>query len=49
MKWEHVSCMGEVRNAHRIVIVKLEGKSPLGRLWRRENVIKMDVHEIRRT
>jgi phosphoribosyl-dephospho-CoA transferase len=36
-------------NANKILIVNLEGERPLGRLWRREDVIKMNVHEIGRT
>jgi hypothetical protein len=36
MRWAgHVARMGETRNACRIVVVKPEGKRPLGRLKRR--------------
>jgi hypothetical protein len=32
MRWEeHVACMGEKRNAYRILMGKPEGKRPLGR------------------
>jgi hypothetical protein len=32
MRWEdHVACMGEKRNAYRLVLGKPEGKRPLGR------------------
>jgi hypothetical protein len=36
MKWTgQVARMGEKRNAYRILVGKPEGKSPLGRPWRR--------------
>jgi hypothetical protein len=39
--------MGEERDVHRILVVKLEGKRPLGRPRRRwEDNIKMDVQEV---
>jgi hypothetical protein len=39
--------MGEKRNAYRILVGKLEGKSPLGRpRLRWEDNIKMDLREI---
>jgi hypothetical protein len=32
MRWEgHITRMGEKRNAYRILVVKPEGKTPLGR------------------
>jgi hypothetical protein len=48
MRWAgHVICMGEKRNAYRILVGKPEGKRPLGRPRRRwENNIKMDLREI---
>jgi len=39
--------MGERRGVHRILVRKLEGKRPLGRLRRRwEDNIKMDLQEV---
>jgi hypothetical protein len=41
--------MGETKNAHRILVGKQEGKSPLGRPRRRHrwvDNIKMDLREI---
>jgi hypothetical protein len=36
MVWEgYVECMGEMRNAYKILVGKPEGKRPLGRLRRR--------------
>ena len=36
MRWAgHVACMGEVRGVHRVLVVKPEGKRPLGRPRRR--------------
>jgi hypothetical protein len=48
MRWAgHVACMGEKRNACRILVGKLEGKRPLGRPRRRwEDNIRMDLREI---
>jgi hypothetical protein len=48
MRWaEHVSQIGEKRNAHRILVGKLEGRRLLGRPRHRwEDNIKMDVREI---
>jgi hypothetical protein len=48
MRWAgHVARMGEKRNVYRLLVGKLEGKRPLGRLRRRwiDN-IKMDLLEI---
>jgi len=39
--------MGERRGVYRVLVVKPEGKSPLGRLRRKwENNIKMDLKEV---
>jgi hypothetical protein len=48
MKWAgHVGCMGEKRNAYRILVGTREGKRPLGRPRRRwEDNIKRDLREI---
>jgi hypothetical protein len=47
MRWEgHVARMGEMRNAHDILVGKPEGKKPLKRPWcRREDNIKMHLTE----
>jgi hypothetical protein len=48
MRWEdHVARMGEKRNAYRLLVGKLEGRSPLGRprRWRVDN-IRMDLGEV---
>jgi hypothetical protein len=43
----HVGCMGEKRNAYKVLVGKPEGKRPLGRLRHRlEDNIKMDLREI---
>jgi hypothetical protein len=43
----HIACVGERRNAHKILVGKPEGKGPLGRLGHRwEDNIKMDLKEI---
>jgi hypothetical protein len=45
MRWAgHVARMGEKRNAYRILVLKPEGKRPLRRHRRRDN-IKMDLRE----
>jgi hypothetical protein len=48
MRWPgHVAHMGELRNAYRILVQKLEGKRPLRRpgcIW--EDNIRMDLREI---
>jgi hypothetical protein len=48
MRWAgHVVRMGEKRNAHRLLVGKPEGKSPLGRRRHRwVDNIKMDLLEI---
>jgi len=49
MRWAgHVARMGEMRNAYKIFVGKLEGKRPLGRprrIWR--DTITIDLREIR--
>ncbi|KAJ4427015.1 hypothetical protein ANN_26814 [Periplaneta americana] len=43
----HVARMGESRNAYRVLVVRPEGKRPLGRPRRRwEDNIKMDLREV---
>jgi hypothetical protein len=43
----HVASTGEIRNTHKIFIVKPEGKRPRGRSRHRwEDQIKMDLREI---
>jgi hypothetical protein len=48
MRWaRHVACMRECRDIYRVLVGKLEGKSPLGRPRRGwEDNIKMDLREI---
>jgi hypothetical protein len=48
MRWAgHVACMGEMRNAYKILLGKPEGQRPLGKPRRRwEDNIKMDRREI---
>jgi hypothetical protein len=48
MKWEgHVARMGEERKVYKFLVVKPEGKRPLGRPRRRwEDGIRMDLREI---
>jgi hypothetical protein len=42
----YVACMGEKRNAYRILVAKPEGKRPLGRPRSRwEDNIKMEIRE----
>jgi len=42
-----VERMGERRGVHRVLVVKLEGKRPLGRPIRRwEDNIKTDLQEV---
>jgi hypothetical protein len=44
---EHVACMGEMRNAYKILVRKSEGKRPFGRPRPRwEDNIRMDLTEI---
>jgi hypothetical protein len=47
MRWaEHVACIGDGRGAYEVLVVRPEGKSPLGRSRLRwENIIKMDLQE----
>jgi hypothetical protein len=43
----HVARMGEGRGVYRILVVRPEGKRPLGRPWRRwEDNIKLDFRDI---
>jgi hypothetical protein len=43
----HVAGMGDRRGVYRVLVVKPEGKRPLGSSRRRwENVIKMDLQEV---
>jgi len=48
MRWaEHVACMGEGRDVHRVLVGKPEGKRPLGGPRHRwEDNIKMDLREV---
>ena len=48
MRWAgHVARMGEGRGVHRVLVVKPEGKGPLGRPRRRwEDNIKMDLQDV---
>ena len=48
MRWAgHVARMGEEMGAYRVLVGKLEGKSPLGRPRRRwVDNIKMDLQEV---
>jgi hypothetical protein len=48
IRWaEHIACMGEKRNTHRILVEKLEGETPLGRTrCRLEANIKMVLRAI---
>ena len=48
MRWAgHVACMGERRGVYRVLVVKPEGKKPLGRPKHRwEDNIKMDLKEV---
>jgi hypothetical protein len=44
---EHAACIGEMRNACKILVEKPEGKRPLGRPRRRwEDNIRMDLREM---
>jgi hypothetical protein len=47
MRWaRHVAHMGQIRNAHSILVEKPEGKRPLGRTWHRcEDNIRMELRE----
>jgi hypothetical protein len=48
MRWAgHVACMGEMRNVHRILVGKPEGRRPLGRPRHRwEDNIMMNLQEV---
>jgi hypothetical protein len=48
MRWvRQIACMGEMRNAYKILVGKPEGKRPLGRPRQRwEDNIRMDLREI---
>ena len=48
MRWAgHVARMGEDRGVYRVLVVKHEGRRPLGRPRRRwEDNIKMDLQEV---
>jgi hypothetical protein len=48
MRWVgHVARIGEERNVYKVLMVKPEGKRPLGRPRRRwEDAIRMDLREI---
>jgi hypothetical protein len=48
MRWlGHVACVGEDRKLYKVLVGKLEGKSPLGKPRRRcEDGIRMDLREI---
>jgi hypothetical protein len=48
MRWAgHVAQMGELRNAHKILVDKPRGKRPCGRLmYRWEDNIRMNLREI---
>jgi hypothetical protein len=44
----HIACMGEIRNAYKILVGRPEGKRPLGgHRHRWEDNIKMDLWELR--
>jgi len=44
MRWAgHAACMGEIRNAYKILVGKSEGKRPRGRPRRRWEDIRMDL------
>jgi hypothetical protein len=49
MRWVgHVACMGERRDAYKVLICKLDGKRPSGRCRsRRENNIRIEGKEIK--
>jgi len=48
VRWaDHVAYMGEMRNTHKIILRKPEGKRPLGRpRHRMEDSIRMDLGEL---
>ena len=48
MRWAgHMARMGERRDVYTVLVVRLEGKRPLGRPRRRwEDNVKMDLQEV---
>jgi hypothetical protein len=48
MRWAgHVACIGDRRSVYRVLVGKLEGKSPLGRPRHRwEKNIKMNLQKV---
>jgi hypothetical protein len=48
MKWAgHVACIGEKRNAYKLLVGQPEGKRPIGRLRHRlKDDIKVDIMEL---
>jgi hypothetical protein len=48
MRWAwHVACLGEMKTAYRILVMKREGKRTLGRpIYRWKNNNKMDLEEV---
>jgi hypothetical protein len=48
IRWvDHVACMGGMRNAHKILVGKSEGKRPVRRPTHRWENITMDMKETR--
>jgi len=45
----HVACMGEIRNANKLLVEKSEGKKPLGRPRHRwKDNIRLDLRQVGR-